>query len=124
VGTKTRSNDATVPPAKEMTRHIIITPRASQDIDEHFAYIAQDNFDAALRFFDSARLTFSQLAKTPGMGSPFQIINPRLVGLRKWAVKDFKKYLIFYRYDDESIEVVRVVHAARDIPAIFEEEQE
>lgn len=47
-----------------MTRRIVIAPRASQDIDEQFAYIAQDNFDAALRFFDSTRLTFSQLAKT------------------------------------------------------------
>lgn len=43
VGTKTRSNDATVSPAKEMTRRIIITPRANQDIDELFAFIAQDN---------------------------------------------------------------------------------
>lgn len=45
-----------------MTRQIAITPRASLDVDEQVAYIAKDNFDAALRFFDSARQTFSQLA--------------------------------------------------------------
>jgi toxin ParE1/3/4 len=42
-----------------MTKRIVITPRASQDIDEHFAYIAQNNPDAALRFFDAVRQTES-----------------------------------------------------------------
>lgn len=107
-----------------MTRRVIITPRANQDIDELFAFIAQDNFDAALRFFDSTRLTFSQLAKTPGMGSLYKVINPRLTGLRKWAVKGFDKYLIFYQYSDEYVEVVRLLHAGRDISAIFEQEEE
>jgi toxin ParE1/3/4 len=38
-----------------MTKRIVITPRASQDIDEHFAYIAQNNSDAALQFFNTMR---------------------------------------------------------------------
>ena len=42
-----------------MTKRIVITPRASQDIDEHFAYIAQNNPDAALQFFDAVRQTES-----------------------------------------------------------------
>ncbi|GAB1540695.1 type II toxin-antitoxin system RelE/ParE family toxin [Scytonema sp. NUACC21] len=105
-----------------MTRRIIITPKASEDIDELFAYIAQDNYDAALKFFDAIRLTFSQLAKTPGIGSSCKSINSRLVDMRRWAVKGFERYLIFYLYTDEYVEVVRVIHAARNISAIFEEE--
>ncbi|BAY12274.1 type II toxin-antitoxin system RelE/ParE family toxin [Calothrix sp. NIES-2098] len=42
-----------------MTKRIIITPKASLDIDEHFAYIAQENSDAALHFFDAVRETFA-----------------------------------------------------------------
>jgi toxin ParE1/3/4 len=38
-----------------MTRRIIIRPKASADLDEKFAYIAQSNFDAALSFFDATR---------------------------------------------------------------------
>ena len=41
-----------------MTRRIVITPKASLDIDEHFAYIAQENPDTALQFFDSAMNIF------------------------------------------------------------------
>ncbi len=67
-----------------MTRQIVIRPKASDDLDEQFAYIAKDNMDAALRFFDATRETISQLAKMPGIGSPVQ--NSSLAGLRKRAV--------------------------------------
>jgi toxin ParE1/3/4 len=66
-----------------MTKRIIIRPKASQDLDEHFAYIADNNLEAALRFFDSARSTIAQLARMPGMGSLYPVDNPRLQGLRK-----------------------------------------
>jgi hypothetical protein len=33
-----------------MTRRLSIAPRASFDLDDHFAYIAENNFDAAVRF--------------------------------------------------------------------------
>ena len=105
-----------------MTLLITIRPRASIDLDEQSDYIAQNNLDAALRFFDSARQSFSQLARTPGIGSPYEVSNPRLQGLRKWPVRGFEKYLIFYLVRDDRLEVVRIIHAARDIPAILAEE--
>jgi len=105
-----------------MTRRIIITPRADQDIDHLFTYIAQNNLDTAIRFFDSARMTFAQLARTPGMGNICEVKNPRLQGLRKWVVKGFEKHLIFYCYSDEYIEVLRVLHGMQDIPTILDQE--
>lgn len=104
-----------------MTRLIAITPRASLDLDQQVAYIAKDNLDVALRFFDSARQT-SQLAHTPDIGRLYEVPNPRLSGLQKWSVKGFEKYLIFYRLQDDRLEVVRILHAARDIPTILEQE--
>ncbi|MEH2227021.1 type II toxin-antitoxin system RelE/ParE family toxin [Nostoc sp.] len=105
-----------------MTKRIVITPKASLDIDEYFAYIAQENPDTALFFFDSVRETFAQLARMPGMGSRYPLDNLRLQGLRKWAVKGFRKYLIFYFERDESIEVVRILYAGQDIERILEQE--
>ena len=66
-----------------MTKKIIIKPKASQDLDDHVAYIATDNFEMALKFFDAARLTIAQIAKMSGMGSLYPVNNPRLKGLRK-----------------------------------------
>ena len=106
-----------------MTRKIVIRPRASKDLDEEFAYIAENNIDAALRFFDATRESISQLAKMPGIGSPCEVKNQSLAGLRKWAVKAFNKHLIFYLTQDDCIEVVRILHAARDIPTVLDGEE-
>ena len=37
-----------------------------------------------------------------------------------WPVRGFEKHVIFYRPVATGIDVVRVLHAARDIEAIFE----
>ncbi|MCM2407660.1 hypothetical protein ACOWPH_25525 [Anabaena sp. PCC 7938] len=57
------------------------------------------------------------------MGAVYDIGNPRLMGLRKWAVKGFEKHLIFYLQRDEYIEIVRLIHSARDISQILAEEE-
>jgi toxin ParE1/3/4 len=103
-----------------MTKNIVITPKASQDLDDCFAYISQDNPEIALQFFDFARLTIAQIARTPGIGSSFITGNSRLQGLRKWAVKDFRKYLIFYIDRDDVVEIVRIIYATRDISNILD----
>ncbi|MBD2253957.1 type II toxin-antitoxin system RelE/ParE family toxin [Nostoc parmelioides] len=105
-----------------MTKRIVITPKASLDIDDYFAYIAQENSDKAFLFFDSVRETFAQLARMPSMGSPYPLENLRLQGLRKWAVKGFKRYLIFYFEQDESIQIIRILYAGQDIERILEQE--
>lgn len=105
-----------------MTKRIIIRPKASQDLDDHFAYIAEKNVDAALQFFDAARLTIAQLARMPGLGSRYPVNNTRLQGIRKWAVKNFRRYLIFYFEKDDAVEVVRILYATQDISSILEDE--
>jgi toxin ParE1/3/4 len=105
-----------------ITKRIILRPKVSQDLDEHVAYLAETNSEAAFQFFDSARLTIAQIARAPGMGMLYPVENPRLRGLRKWAVKGFRKYLIFYLERDDAIEVVRILYGMRDINSILEGE--
>lgn len=102
-----------------MSKRIIITPKASQDLEDYFDYIAQNNPNAALKFFDASRQTFATLAKMSGMGRLYPVLNSRLVGLRKWSVKGFENYLIFYLFDDENIKIIRILHASRDIDKIL-----
>lgn len=102
-----------------MNRRIFIRPRAGQDLEDLFDYIAENNPDAALRFFDATRQTIARLASMPSIGSPYRVNNPRLDGLRKWKVKGFERYLIFYLFTDERLEVVRILPAVRDLPTIF-----
>ena len=58
----------------------------------------------------------------PGLGERRQTANPRLEGLRVWRIQGFEKHLIFYRPVDDGIEIVRVLHGARDIDRLLESE--
>lgn len=107
-----------------MSKRIIITPKANQDLEEHFDYITQNNPDAALRFFDATRQSFANLAKMPGIGRLYPVSNSRLAELRKWSVKGFENYLIFYLSQEDFIEIIRILHASRNMEAIFNEETE
>jgi toxin ParE1/3/4 len=99
-----------------MVKKITLRPRASQDLDDHFDRIAETSFESALRFFDAARSTLAQVARIPGMASPYPIENPRLQGLRKWAVKGFRKYLVFYLEHDDAMG--RTTHALQNPDAL------
>jgi toxin ParE1/3/4 len=52
---------------------------------------------------------------------PYEPDNPALADLPVSPLSRFKKYLIFYRQVAAGIEVVRVLHGARDIPSILED---
>jgi toxin ParE1/3/4 len=106
-----------------VSHHIIIRPRADRDLDEHAAFIARDNLDASRRFYDAAAQAFEQLAMMPEMGSPRIFRNPALADLRLWRIPGFERHLIFYRPIQDGIEVIRVLHAARDIDGILGQEE-
>jgi toxin ParE1/3/4 len=57
--------------------------------------------------------------QTPKLGIPCRFDAPRIQDLRWWRVKRFDKHLIFYRPADQGIEVVRILHSARNLEAIF-----
>ncbi|MGP1386869.1 MAG: type II toxin-antitoxin system RelE/ParE family toxin [Thainema sp.] len=100
-------------------RKIVVSPPARLDLRKHFDYLAENDFDKALEFFDAARQTFADLARMPGIDGPYLSENERLKDLRKWHVKGFKRHLIFYHIDKENIEIVRVLYGAQDIQSLL-----
>ncbi|MFQ4139817.1 type II toxin-antitoxin system RelE/ParE family toxin [Nodosilinea sp. PGN35] len=106
-----------------MGKQITVRPRASQDLDDHFTYIAQSNSEAALRFFDAVRSTIAQIARMPGIGVVYPVQSAALQGLRKWPVKGLKQYIIFYLDLPEAVEVVRILYGSQDIDSILERQQ-
>jgi len=104
-----------------MSAKITRRPLARRDVLEAAKYIAMENAGAALRFIDAVRLTEELLLKTPGIGAARDFARPELTGMRSHSVQDFRKYLIFYIPRDSGIEIVRVLHGARDLSALFGE---
>jgi toxin ParE1/3/4 len=89
----------------------------------HADYLAREaSLETALRFYDAARSTFEKIAQMPALGERRDSANPRLAGLRVWRVEGFEKHLIFYRPTEGGIEIVRVLHGARDIDSVLDVE--
>lgn len=91
----------------------IITREADEDINEILAYIASDNYNAALSVYDRLIDVFEMLSDNSIAGRE----RPEL----KEDIRSFPQgnYLIFYRPWAGKIAIVRVIHGARDLDEIF-----
>ncbi len=92
---------------------IIKTPRARSDLAEIWDYIADDSEERADAFIDTIDQKLRALAARPGMG---RFRDELVDGLRSFPVG---RYVIFYRTLPEAIEIVRVLHGARDLDSFF-----
>lgn len=99
-----------------------VSPEALGDLDEIHAYISADNPDAADQVLEAALATFEALGKMPGMGRRRAFRHSDLRHLRSFAVEGFRSYLIFYRAQNNGVEIVRVLHGAWDLDTLFSED--
>ncbi len=88
-------------------------PLAEADVLEIWDYIADDGIAAADRWVDRLDKQFQVLAMQPMMGRARDELAP---GVRSFP---FGRYVVFYLPLDGGIDVVRVLHGARDIDAAF-----
>lgn len=105
-----------------MKRRVWKSSAAVRDLVEIAARLADDNLERGLRFLDGVEQSLAFLVGMPEAGGVYETDNPRLQELRVWRVRGFKKYLIFYRLSAARIDVIRILHGARDIAAIFDDD--
>lgn len=106
-----------------MSKAVHRRQKARQDLVDIFRYHAREaGFRVAQRFFAQSEATFARLAGMPGIGTRYEHYHAALAGLRFFPISRFRKYLVFYRSVADGIEVVRVLHGARDIHIILAEE--
>jgi len=92
---------------------VIRTPQAAQDLTDILVYLGRHSPTAANRFAGEVDQKCNLLAQLPGIGTARDDLAP---GLRSFPVS---RYLLFYRPINGGIELIRVLHGARNIPAIF-----
>ncbi|MFM8331911.1 MAG: type II toxin-antitoxin system RelE/ParE family toxin [Candidatus Methylumidiphilus sp.] len=102
-----------------LQKPIHIRPLANTDIDDITDYIALDSIEAATRFLNSVEQACARISEQPGIGALRYAKTAYLDGLRFWPVPTFDKYLVFYLERPDYIDVLRVLHGARDIPNIL-----
>lgn len=83
-------------------------------------YLDEAGETVALGFVDSLERAYLHIARHPASGSGRYAHELRLPGLRFWPLKRYP-YLVFYLACESHIDVWRVLHAERDIPAWMRE---
>jgi toxin ParE1/3/4 len=94
---------------------VIRTRRARIDLLDILTYVRERNRTAADRLAKEIKEKCAMLARFPAMGREREELAP---DLRSHPVG---KYVIFYRSIKNGIEIIRVLHGARDIPPLFED---
>ena len=99
----------------------VLRERARRDVDEAVEhYLTEAQAAVVLAFIDALEEVCRRMAEHPASGSPRYADELGLPGLRSSVVKGFP-YLVFYVEREADIDVWRVLHAARDIPAWLRE---
>ena len=65
---------------------------------------------------DALEQAYTHISRHPASGSPRYAHELNLRGLKVWPLKRYP-YLVFYMDGGEWVDVWRVLHAERDIPA-------
>lgn len=96
---------------------VIPRVQAEQDVDEALAfYLAEGGEPVALGFIDALQQAYAHLGRQPATGSPRYGHDLNLPGLRSWPLSRYP-FLVFYVERTDHVDVWRVLHGQRDIPA-------
>ena len=92
---------------------VVVTPRARSDLDDIWLHVALDSPTAADRLIDLIVARCQNLSDYPRLGPA----RPEIAReARMLVVGD---YVVLYRIDGGDVAIVRVVHGARQLKALF-----
>jgi toxin ParE1/3/4 len=92
---------------------VLRKPLARADLIDIWNYVADDSPAKADRLLDTVNKLCQTLARFPKMG---RARNELGVSLRSFPVGN---YVIFYREVSKGMEIIRVLHGARDIEGLI-----
>lgn len=101
---------------------VILRKLAEADVDAALAYyMAEAGADTALAFVEQLEQANHRISLDPAIYSPRWGTELNLPGLRSLRLSKFP-YVIFYIEQADHIDVWRVLHAQRDIPAFLRDD--
>lgn len=96
-------------------RRVRVTVAAQQSVARTLDHLADAaSLATALRFLDRVQDSFARLLRSPRLGRVQTFAQVRLEGIRAWPVPGFRKWLVYYRETTTGIDVIDVLHGARD----------
>jgi len=99
---------------------VVFNPVAVDDLEEIVSYIRPDNAMAAEAVRHDILDTAESLGDQPDLGVRPRFSAARFAGIRFLPSQQYPNYLLFYRELSDEVEILRVLHGARDLPPLFE----
>ncbi len=100
-----------------MMSRLFITPLAEQDLRDILEHIAQHRPQTARKWYEVLREKCNLLAKHPESGE----LRPELAdAIRSFSVN---RWVIFYRFTGEVVEIHRILDGSRDVRSLIAEDQ-
>ena len=96
----------------------IISPTASQDLEEIVDYLSDQSLDVGEQFLVEFNQKCRNLSRFQNMDRSYADLVPHLRGIL------IQTYIIFYRKFEDGIEIVRVVSGYRNLSALFDLEND
>ena len=98
-----------------MSRRFVLSALAAQDLDEILTYVLeQSGHQRAQHVAEGLRKSLHKLAESPGLGHKREdLTSSHVLFYMVWS------YLVIYRPNTNPLEIVRVLHGARDVYVIL-----
>ena len=99
------------------TKPVVPRALALRDVEDAVDHhLTEADASVALQFVDALQDAYSHIGKHSATGSPRYAHGLNLPGLRHWPLRRFP-HLVFFIDRTDHVDVWRVLHGARDIPA-------
>jgi len=103
---------------------LTLRTRARRDVDDAVGfYLLEAGDRVAEGFVDDLQRVLDRIAERPASGSPRPGVELSLPDLRSMRLRDHP-HLVFYLEREDHIDVWRILHGPRDIPANLSNDDE
>jgi toxin ParE1/3/4 len=91
-------------------------PAARRDLFQISEYLHREvSLQLAERFLSALDHTIQQIGGFPYAGSLFPSGRIRALEIRRWPVKEFPRYILYYAVGSRKVTLLRILHSARDV---------
>ena len=98
--------------------NVVYRPQFWLDLEAGVAYLAEEaSPEVAARSHEEVMATVRRLENQPDLGRLRRDLTPP--GIRSLIVRRYPRYLLFYRWDADTIEILRIKHGMMDLPRLF-----
>ena len=96
-------------------KRFVLTRLARSDLEEIWEYVANDSIKAATGVLNHLEAMIRALARTPGMGHVREDLADK-----SHRFFPAGSYLIVYRPQTKPLQIVRILHASRDVQVLLD----